>query len=70
MSIGPSVTSFSEISIEILTFSFWKMRLKVSAKWQPFCLGLYWFTTLVYLLQQRENTNSFVRHLYYTHIEE
>ena len=34
-------TNFSEILIEILTFSFKKMRLKVSsAKWQPFCLDL------------------------------
>ena len=34
-------TNFSEILIEILTFSFKKMHLKVlSAKWQPFCLGL------------------------------
>ena len=33
-------TKFSEISFEILTFSFKKMRLKLSAKWQPFCLGL------------------------------
>ena len=34
-------TNFSEILIEILTFSFKKMRLKVSsAKWRPFCLGL------------------------------
>ena len=39
--IGPLWTNFSEILIEILTFSFKKMRLKVScAKWQPFCLGL------------------------------
>ena len=39
--IWPLGTSFSEILIEILTFSFTKMRLKVSsAKWQPFCLGL------------------------------
>ena len=39
--IGPLGTNFSEISIEILTFSFKKMRLKVSsAKWSPFCLGL------------------------------
>ena len=39
--IGPLGTNFSEISIEILTFSFTKMRLKVSsAKWRPFCLGL------------------------------
>ena len=39
--IGPLGTNFSEILIEILTFSFKKMRLKVSsAKRQPFCLGL------------------------------
>ena len=39
--IGPLGTNFSEILIEIPTFSFKKMRLKVSsAKWQPFCLGL------------------------------
>ena len=34
-------TNFNEMLIEILTFSFMKMRLKVSsAKWRPFCLGL------------------------------
>ena len=39
--IWPFGTNFSEISIEILTLSFKKMRLKVSsAKWQPFCVGL------------------------------
>ena len=39
--IGPLGTIFSEILIEILTFSFKKMRLKVSsAKRRPFCLGL------------------------------
>ena len=39
--IGPLGTNFSEILIEILTFSFRKMRLKVSsAKRRPFCLGL------------------------------
>ena len=39
--IGPLGTNFSEILIEILTFSFNKMRLKVSsAKRWPFCLGL------------------------------
>ena len=39
--IGPIGTNFSEILIEILTFSFKKMRLKVSsAKRRPFCLGL------------------------------
>ena len=35
--IGPLGTNFSENQIEILTFSFTKMRLKVSsAKWRPF----------------------------------
>ena len=39
--IGPLKTNFSEILIEILTFSFKKIRLKVSpAKRRPFCLGL------------------------------
>ena len=39
--IGPLGTNFSEILIEIVTFSFKKMRLKVSsAKRRPFSLGL------------------------------
>ena len=39
---GPLGTHVSENLIEILTSSFKKMRLKVSsAKWRPFCLGLY-----------------------------
>ena len=39
--IGPIRTHFSEIWIEILTFSFKKMHLKISSgKWRPFCLGL------------------------------
>ena len=39
--IGPLGTNFSESLIEILTFSFKKMCLKVSsAKWRPFCFGL------------------------------
>ena len=39
--IGPSGTNLSEILIKILTFSFKKMRLKLSsAKRWPFCLGL------------------------------
>ena len=38
--IGTLGTNFSEILIEILTFSFKNMRLKVSSgKWQAFCLG-------------------------------
>ena len=39
--IGPLGTNFSETLIEIDTFSFKKMHLKMSsAKWRPFCLGL------------------------------
>ena len=39
--IGPLGTNFSEILIEIHTFSFKKMHLKTPpAKWWPFCLGL------------------------------
>ena len=39
--IGPLGTNFSEILIEILTFSFTKMCLKLSSvKWRPFCPGL------------------------------
>ena len=41
LSIGPLGINFSGNLIEILTFWFTKMRLKVSsAKWRPFCLGL------------------------------
>ena len=41
LSIGPVGTNFSEIVIEIYTFSFKKMRLKISsAKWRPCCLGV------------------------------
>ena len=38
---GSLGTNFTEILLEILTFSFKEMRLKVSsAKWRPFCLSL------------------------------
>ena len=38
---GPLGTNFSEILIEIQTFSLKEIRLKMSsAKWCPFCLGL------------------------------
>ena len=41
LSIGPLETNFSEIYIQIRTFSFMKMGLKVSSvKWRLFCLGL------------------------------
>ena len=39
--IGPLGTNFSEISIEIHTFAFKQIHLKMSSgKWRPFCRGL------------------------------
>ena len=39
--IGPPGTNFNEMLIEIHTFSFKKIHLKMSSgKWRPFCLGL------------------------------
>ena len=41
LSTGPLGTNFSEILIEIYTFSFKKIHLKMpSGKWGPSCLGL------------------------------
>ena len=41
LSIGPLGTNFSDIFIEMHTFSFKKMHLKMSSgKWRPFCVGL------------------------------
>ena len=46
--IEPLGTNLNEILIEILTFPFKKMRLKVSSgKWRPFCLGLNVFVLTV-----------------------
>ena len=54
--IGRVRTNFSEISIEILTFSFRKVRLKASsATWRPFCFGLNVLTR--YVLNGLGNTN-------------
>ena len=48
--IGPLGTKFNEISIEIHTFSFKKMHLKMSsAKWRPFFLGLN-VLSMIYVL--------------------
>ena len=50
--IRPLGTNFNEILIEILTFWFMKMRLKVSsAKWRPFCLGLNVLIKYIYIKQ-------------------
>ena len=38
--IGPLRTNLSEILVKTETFSFRKVHLKMSGKWQPFCLCL------------------------------
>ena len=72
--IGPLGKNSSGILIEILTFSFTKMCLKVSSvKWHPFCLGLNvlthklrddfcskWFFNLIYI----RNTNNHFSQLF------
>ena len=48
--IGPSGTNFNETSIEIYTFSFKKIHLKLSSeKWRPFCIGLIVLTGYTHL---------------------
>ena len=42
--IGPLGTNFSEILIDIHTFPYKEMHLKMSSGWRPFCLGLNVFT--------------------------
>ena len=60
--IRPLGTNFNEMLIEMLTFSFMKMRLKVSsAKWCPFCPGLNVLITVfsprsVLLMKQHATT--------------
>ena len=45
--IGTLGTNFSEILVEIHTFSFKNIHLKMSSgKWRPFCLGL---NVLIYM---------------------
>ena len=47
--IGPLVTNFNEMLIEIHTLSFKKIHLKMSSgKWRPFCPGL---NGLMFLVQ-------------------
>ena len=49
LSIGHLGTKFNEILIEILTFAFKKLRLKMSsAKWRPFCPGWDGLISYVY----------------------
>ena len=66
--IGPLGTNFSEMLIEILTFSVKKMRLKVSsAKWRLFGLGLNELTN-VYVGVPGEQHNENMGHNTKMHI--
>ena len=62
--IGALGTNFSEILIEIQTFSFWKNNLKVSSgKWRPFCLSLNDLTLemrVLYTYIQVERGNTYL----------
>ena len=52
--IWPSGTNFSEISIDIQTFSFKKIHFKMSSgKWRPFCLVLNMLMAYVVLCPTR-----------------
>ena len=64
--IGPLGTNFSEILIEIQTFSFEKMHLKMSsAKWRPFCPGPQCVKQLIWAKSTKQTSPlhywSFVR---------
>ena len=48
--IGPLGTNLRKILIEIHTFSFKKMHLKVSGKWRPFCVGLGEFKQTLFVV--------------------
>ena len=56
LSFGPLGTNFSEVLIEILTFSFKKMDLKMSSvKWRPFCPGRDERTFIGYTIQIKQH---------------
>ena len=74
--IRPLGTNFSEILIEIHTFSFKKMHLKMSsAKRWPFCLGLNEFSihaniqlNIYHIINPMQYAHGFVMFLCYNHL--
>ena len=57
--IGPLGTYFREILIEVYTFSFKKMHVKMSSgKWRPFCLGINLLTIEVPQMSFISETDS------------
>ena len=66
--IGPLGTNFNETSIEIHTFSFKKIHLKLpSGKWRPFCLGLNVLSRFWLDVTMREAVNR-ATYTYWNHI--
>ena len=69
--IGPLGIKLNDILIEILTFAFKKMHLKMSSgKWQPFCLGLnvlryHWLLKLCLLEHKNKNILYVQNHGYW-----
>ena len=66
--IGPLGRNFNEMLIEIHTFSFKKMHLKMwSAKWRPFCLGLNVLKVqnenIAFIVESKLSMISFQAHL-------
>ena len=69
LEIGTLGTNFNEILIEIHTFSFKNIHLKMSGKWRPFCLGLNVFNEfwgdrwsnigIIFLIQSRLDVLNF-----------
>ena len=60
--VGPLGTNFDQILIEMYTFSFKKMHLKMSSeKWRPFCLGL---NVLIYKTLVRHGLHEVLTHSY------
>ena len=55
--IGPLGTNFNENLIDVHTFSFKKMHLKMSSRrWRPFCLGLNVLTWINFNLNMDKYT--------------
>ena len=64
--IGPLGTNFSEILIEIHTFSFKKMHLKMSSeKSRPFSLGLNVLTSVLLAVAMYRNVQVIHNHWHY-----
>ena len=67
--IGPLGTNFSEMLIEIHTFSFKKIHLKMSGKWRPFCHGLNVLRVPVYWPRSFQVTHTWLDILFLIYLK-